>query len=97
MRNYDEIKASMERLETDWGDVGKSIVIMCLDDPLNMESWEFLQHCTACGGNRGGMFLTGVKDLRPEIWEAIPDDMGVHAWACICSLLTLLNVNFEEE
>ena len=46
--------------------------------------------------NWGGMLLTGVRDLYPEIWEAIPEDMGVFAFASICNLLILLGVRTWE-
>lgn len=54
---------------------------------------EFLKHCTACGGNWGGMLLTGVQELYPRIYELIPDDMGVFPFSTICSLLVLLGVD----
>lgn len=58
---------------------------------------QFLTHCTPCGGNWGGMLLSGINDLYPEVYEAIPDDMGSHAWSCICRVLWLLGVYAEEE
>lgn len=58
--------------------------------PMTMK--EFLNHCTACGGNWGGMLLSGLKELYPEVYDAIPDEMGSLAWAGICTTLRLLNV-----
>lgn len=62
-----------------------------------MSSDEFLSHCTACGGNWGGMLLTGIKELYPEVYEAIPDNMGRNAFFVICSILELLQIDFSEE
>lgn len=58
---------------------------------------DFLDLCTACGGNWGGMLLSGVRRLYPDVWDAIPEDMGVHVWGTICSLLIILGVDTSEE
>ena len=63
--------------------------------PMSME--EFLNHCTACGGNWGAMLLTGIKALYPDVYDAIPDDMGHFAWRCICETLELLQIKGDEE
>lgn len=61
--------------------------------PMTMD--DFLSHCTACGGDWNGMFLTGIKTLYPEVYEAIPDDMGSFAFRCICEVLELLQIKEE--
>lgn len=61
--------------------------------PMTMP--EFLNNCTACGGNWGAMLLTGIKALYPEVYEAIPDDMGHFAFRCICEVLELLQIKGE--
>lgn len=74
-----------------WKDRGKSIVdyITTLDTaPKTLDS--FWKHCTACGGNWGGMILTGIKELYPELWKMIPDNMGVFAFSVLCEVLNLL-------
>lgn len=38
-----------------------------------MEMKEFLKHCTACGGNWTSMLLSGIKEVFPEYWKAMPD------------------------
>lgn len=49
-------------------------------------------YCLSCGGDWGGMLLTGIKALYPEVYDAIPENMGHFAWRCICSVLTLLGI-----
>lgn len=49
-------------------------------------------HCYACGGNWVAMLLTGIKALYPEVYDAIPDNMGHFAWRCICSVVALLGI-----
>lgn len=58
--------------------------------PMTMD--QFLDHCTACGGNWGGMLLTGLQELYPEVYDAIPNEMGMFAWRGICDTITLLGV-----
>ena len=76
-----------------WGVDGYAIVkyVDTIDAPA-MTYDEFIRHCTACGGNWGGMLLTGIRELYPTIWEMIPDNMGIFAWTAICETLALLNI-----
>lgn len=82
-----------EHLASLWGNDILAVIDKQETTPMTMK--DFLTHCTACGGNWGGMLLTGIHELWPEVWEAIPDDMGVFAWSGICTTLALLNVNVE--
>lgn len=61
--------------------------------PMTMP--EFLNNCIACGGDWGAMLLTGIKALYPEVYNAIPDDMGHFAFRCICETLELLQIKGE--
>jgi len=89
------IKEAQEDLVENWGE---AVVMECRKfEPLNMNCSEFLKHCTACGGNWGGMLLTGVRELRPSVWDVIPDDMGWNAWVHICHTLILLGVDTSDE
>lgn len=76
-----------------WGVDGYAIVkyVDTIDTP-EMTYDEFMKHCTACGGNWGGMLLTGIKELYPIVWKMIPDDMGIFAWTAICDTLAVLNI-----
>lgn len=84
-----------------WGsDTGKKVleaIDWYQDDIKAMSGDEFLSHCTACGGNWGGMFLSGIKELYPGVYEAIPEQMGRNAFFVICAVLNLLQVDFTEE
>ena len=53
----------------------------------------FLKHCYATGGDWGQMLLTGVRELFPEeVYNAIPDNMGLHAFFTIVHMLEIMNV-----
>lgn len=97
MITYKMIKEAQEMLVDAWGEHGERVIEECARvHPFNANSAAFLKHCTACGGNWGGMLLTGVHKLYPEVWGAIPDEMGLFAWACICSVLVLCGVDTSE-
>ena len=95
--NYDIIINAQNTLVEYWGENGKRVIEECLKvTPLNTNSKGFLDHCIACGGDWGQMLLTGIKKLFPFVWEAIPDDMGVNAWGCLCCVLQLCGVDLSE-
>ena len=76
-----------------WGSNVISVIESQHTIPMTMD--EFLNHCTACGGNWGGMLLTGIKALYPEVYNAIPNDMGIFAWSGICRTTKLLGIISE--
>ena len=60
-----------------------------------MSMKDFMNQCTACGGNWGGMLLTGIKRVFPDNYEEVEKkynsmdfaDRGVHAFAFLCEWL----------
>ena len=90
-----ELNALSDRefLAYNWGNGILTVIDEQKTTPMTMK--DFLSHCTACGGNWGGMLLTGIRELWPEVWEAIPDDMGMFAWRCLCDTITMLGVKSE--
>lgn len=94
---YNTIEEAQRTLVENWGDQGKEVIALAFKAKKfdgDTETW--LKFCTACGGNWGGMLLSGVRDLYPEVWEAIPEKMGVFAFTCIFSVLILLGVRTWE-
>lgn len=98
MTKAESITKAIETIYADWKDDGQAVVAACIiTGPLHMDMKDFLSECICCGGNWGGMLLSGVKRLRPEVWDAIPNDMGDRAWIDICCVLTLLDVVAEND
>ena len=105
MKNYDIAQLRslpIEELSGDeviaalWKDAGVEVLrVIERQDTIPMPMAEFLNHCVACGGNWGGMLLSGVRELYPEVYAAIPDDMGHFAFRCICEVLELLQIKEE--
>ena len=84
-----------EFLITHWKDAGKKVITECnkvvpYDDTIA----EFLKwECSTCGGDWGKWFLSGVKRVFPEVWDAIPNEMGFFAWECICYTCLLCGID----
>jgi hypothetical protein len=80
-----------------WGEDGKKVIAECAKvTPFNGRSKDFLDYCTACGGNWCVMILTGINKLFPSVWEAIPNGMGIFAWVCLHSVLILCGVDCSD-
>lgn len=91
---FEEIRT---HLVNAWGDSARKIFDYCrltrLDFGMNMD--EFLKHCTACGGNWGGMLLTGIRDINPVLYDLIPERLGIDgmdSFTNICLLLEYVGV-----
>ena len=97
MINYKGIIDAQETLVKHWGASGEKVIaetVRAERKPMTFS--KFLDNCTACGGNWCGMLLTGIKKLWPDVWKAIPDEMGIQAWDCLCSVLVLCGVDTSE-
>ena len=96
MITYEMIKEAQESIVNHWEEDGNKVIEeIAKVNPFNKSLKEFLQFCTACGGNWGGMFLSGIKKIWPNVYDAIPDKMGANAFFCICYVLSLLSVKTE--
>lgn len=94
MLREEDYREARELLLDNWGKSAQRVIDLCAEvKPFNGDSREFLTHCIACGGNWGGMLLSGIRELYPEVYDAIPDDMGVHAFLCICCVMQLCGVD----
>lgn len=94
---YNTIEEAKRTLVENWGDQGKEVVALCFKArKFDGDTKAWLKFCAACGGNWGGMFLSGVRSLYPEVWDAIPEDMGVFAFGNILNVLILLGVRTWE-
>lgn len=80
-----------------WGEDGDRVIEEAAKvTPFNGTTKEFLNHCITCGGDWGGMLLSGIKELYPAVWDAVPNDMGVFAFTDICLTLVLCGVDTSE-
>lgn len=84
----------LESIAAEWGNSFAEILQSV--EPLNMKFNDFLNECFVCGGNWGAMILSGIKSLRSELYEAIPDNMGEQAWLMLSNTLLYLGVYTED-
>lgn len=97
MITYKDIIDAQEMLVKHWGEQGEQVIAETIRaDRKPMTFKQFLDNCTACGGNWGGMLLSGINELWPNVWKAIPNDMGIQVWECLCSVLVLCGVDTSE-
>lgn len=100
MTIYTKIEEAKDSILESWGANGVAVVTASRREKKEMTFDEFLKYCTACGGNWGGLLLTGIKELFPETYKAIPEHMassGMKAFALLIDTLTLCGVQFEED
>lgn len=98
MITYEYIKEAQDFLVENWGENGEKVIAASvMAGGYNKPFKDFLNECTTCGGNWGGMLLTGINKLWPDVYEAIPDDMGVFAWNALLYTLLLCGVDTASE
>ena len=92
---YNEIKSQEDFIIENWKGQGEKVCVICRSaTPFNDSFDNFLKHTVCCGGNWGGMLLTGIRELWPDVYDTIPDKMGHNAFACLCATLRLCGVEF---
>lgn len=93
MITYSDITKTIHDIAEKWGEAGERVIECAFAEHKKISLDDFLSHCIACGGNWNGLFLTGMRELYPQTYEAIPEDMGVHAFALINGALLLCGVD----
>lgn len=94
MITYNDLREAQDFIVDKWGGNGEKVIAEAIQSPRfdgNVNA--FLDNCVTCGGNWGGMFLSGIKKLYPKVYNLIPEDMGNDSFLCICYLLMLLGVD----
>ncbi len=78
------------------GNTSETKVVMSMKD--------FMNQCTACGGNWGGMLLTGIKRVFPDNYAEVEKeynsmsfaDRGVNAFTFLCDWLNVHGIYDED-
>lgn len=84
-----------DKLVDAWGDDGKAVVVYVVENGLVQKGKtfdDFCKLCTACGGNWGAMLLTGIRSISKELYDLIPDEMGIDGMDAFSNLLTLIRL-----
>lgn len=97
MNSYEVIKGAKNTLIEYWGNDGKKVIEECARvTPFNGPMKNFLEHCICCGGNWTRVLLSGIETLFPSVYDAIPNHMNSAAFICICAVILLCGVNYNE-
>jgi hypothetical protein len=97
MTSYKDIKEAQDILVEYWGNDGEKVIEECArTNPFKGSVETFLDHCIYCGSNWNGMFLSGIKALFPSVYNIIPNNMGENAFYCICAIMLLCGVDYNE-
>lgn len=78
-----------------WNRDGVRVIELCaaLENPFHGTMNLFMDHCVSCGGDWTNMLLSGIKELWPEVYAAIPVSMGKQAFFAVCYTLLLCGVD----
>ena len=97
MINYKDIIDAQEMLVKHWGAHGEQVIAETVRAERKVITFkQFLDNYTVYDGNWSGMLFNSIEKLWPDVWKAIPDNMGVQAWGCLCSVLVLCGVDTSE-
>lgn len=90
-----EILEAQDFIVEHWGESGKRVVIETrkASEYYGITFTEFLDNCVSFGGNWGGMILSGIHELWPNVFDVIPDNMGRFAFMCLCYTIVLCGVD----
>ena len=97
MINYKDIIDAQEMLVKHWGTHGEQVIAETVRAEWKVITFkQFLDNYTVYDGNWSGMLFNSIEKLWPDVCNFIPDDMGIYAWDCMCSVLTLCRVDKSE-
>lgn len=85
----------MERLHEDNELFTAAMLLTIEEEHKYIKGTDFAKKCTACGGNWTRMFMTGIEELYPKTWAAMPDVN--YGFMDIMKILDKLGVDFKEE
>ena len=100
MNIYKQIEEAKDTLIERWGANGVTVINAAKREKKEMTFDEFLKDCTPCGGNWGGLLLSGIRKLFPRVYDAIPEQMAIDgnlAFALLIDTLILCGIRFPEE
>ena len=86
-----------ETVRNNWGSDGNKVIELCgRVTPFNGSFGEFLTACDDSADDWCEQWISGIKRIAPDVANAIPEDMGRHAWYTVACVLILLGVRTWE-
>lgn len=78
-----------------WGESGNDIINAAFNDHLKITFSEFMCECSGCNGNWVDIIISGIENIYPEVYSAIPKDyLGEGALRALTKVLILCGVEF---
>lgn len=80
---------------------GQNVLDIARNMDLNMKISDFQACCDtprffvpalASGDEWFSIFMSGLKKVAPDIWDAIPSNPGVHGLDAICCVMTMIGI-----
>ena len=88
------IEEAISIISDRWGEDGDAVIWECMRAYKQPQPFsEFLNNCTACGGNWVAMMLSGISRIAPRVYDAIPQNMGLNVIVTLTAVLALLGID----
>lgn len=87
-----------------WGQAGKNVLDIARNMNLGMKISDFQDCCDiprffspelTSAGEWFSIFMSGLKKVAPDIWDAIPSNPGAHGLDAICCVMTMIGITEE--
>ena len=94
MVKNERVEAARRVLIDDWRESGERVAEAAARAKSYNDSFEkfWREDCNSRGGSIEQIMLSGIRALWPEVYAAMPEDLGLFAYARICSVLVLCGV-----
>ena len=77
-----------------WGESGNDIINAAFNDHLKTTFSEFMCECSGCNGNWVDIIISGIDKAYPEVYSALPKNLGPDSLEILTKVLILCGVEF---
>ena len=77
-----------------WGKYGNDILNAAFNSHNKMSFREFIGACSGCDGDWVEIVISGIDKLFPEVYSALPENLGPNALEKLTKVLILCGVEF---
>ena len=77
-----------------WGESGNDIINAAFNDHSKITFSEFMRACSGCNGNWVDIIISGIDKTYPEVYSALPVNLGPDSLEILTKVLILCGVEF---
>ena len=77
-----------------WGESGNDIINAAFNDHLKITFSDFMCECSGCNGNWVDIIISGIDKAYPEVYSALPVNLGPDSLEILTKVLILCGVEF---